>query len=62
MRRTGSGRMSTLPASGAWCRTCEGTEWWTERHAPYTKAVRSVLPDGLVLIVISPKGSCSARS
>jgi hypothetical protein len=24
----------TPPLLGAWCRTCEGTRWWTERHEP----------------------------
>ena len=22
------------PTTGAWCRACHGTRWWTERHGP----------------------------
>jgi hypothetical protein len=22
------------PPPGAWCRSCHGTSWWTERHEP----------------------------
>jgi hypothetical protein len=25
---------STPPLPGAWCRACEATRWWTERHEP----------------------------
>jgi hypothetical protein len=22
------------PPSGAWCRACQGTQWWADRHHP----------------------------